>query len=191
MSRESWLLAARDLAAADFQAVGAPIPAEVRVAVGRTSKKTVLGECWSAAVSADAHREIWIKPYTDEPLDLIGVLVHELCHAALPHEVGHKKPFVTLARAMKLEGKPTATVVGEEFSKIWTPRLEVLGPYPGAIFNHLDADKTKNKPRPPSHLTFGCDCGMKFFMTPKLVAEIGAPRCVSIACDEMPQEIVK
>ena len=186
--RESWLMAAVELSRPMFEQAGSPLPATVRAAVGLTKGKKSIGECWSDKASDDGVREIWIKPYTREPLEILGVLVHELCHAALPHEVTHTKPFVTLARKMHLEGKPTATVIGEAFRGVWEPLLAQLGPYPGGVLNAAGGAGKEKKSAKPSHIKIACDCcELSFWMTPKLLEQVSAFQCIDPECDGAPQ----
>ena len=57
-TREDWLNAFIDAARPHFAAVNAPLPINLRVAIGFTSKggkgKTI-GECWSSDASEDGH----------------------------------------------------------------------------------------------------------------------------------------
>lgn len=177
-SREDWLLQVVDIARPMFAEAGSPLPETVRVAIGRTSRKSYLGECWSNQQSDDGHREIWIKPYTRDRIEIISVLIHELCHAALPFEVKHKKPFIDLARKMMLEGKPTSTHGGDAFREIWEPKLGELGEYPGGVLNEkaLVADKA---PAQKAHLKLCCNnCDINFWITPKFIKKVAKMQCI-------------
>lgn len=135
MNREQWLEMVMEAARPMFVANGAEVPEAVRAAMCPPHRKMkAIGLCWSADSVADKGREIWISAILDDPMEIAATLVHEMCHAALPHDVGHKKPFVKLARSMKLAGKATATVASEEFKTEWQPILEKIGPLPGAKF---------------------------------------------------------
>src|SRR3546814_5230280 len=59
--RESWLNAVAQGMAPLFEALDAPLPDRVRVAIGFTSrgaKGKAIGECWDNRLSADGHFEI-------------------------------------------------------------------------------------------------------------------------------------
>jgi hypothetical protein len=51
-----------------------------------------------------------------DDLAVLAVLAHEMAHAALPG-AGHGTPFARLVRRIGLDGKPTATVPGEAFTR--------------------------------------------------------------------------
>src|SRR3546814_10099497 len=64
-TRESWLNAVAQGMAPLFEALDAPLPDRVRVAIGFTSrgaKAKAIGECWDNRLSADGHFEIFIRP---------------------------------------------------------------------------------------------------------------------------------
>lgn len=131
-TREQWLHAIVDAARPMFEALERPLPAQVRVAVCPPARKVkAVGVCWHSVCSEDGVREIWVDATLNDPLRICDVLVHELCHAALPDDTGHKAPFAKLAAAMHLEGKPTATYGGEDFARVWQPILDDIGAYPG------------------------------------------------------------
>lgn len=135
MLREQWLTKLVERAKPMFEKLDKPLPS-VRTAIcpPHRPKMKHVGLCWSAASSKDNTREIWVSSEIDDALEVAGILVHELCHAALPHGVKHSKPFLTLARSMHLEGRATATTIGEPFKTIWSPIVEKIGPLPGAKF---------------------------------------------------------
>src|SRR5215216_1779829 len=105
--REAWLAAAVESFRRDLAAHGYPLKAQVRVACGwpssggLASKARTLGECWSTGASADGANEIFISPVLADPVAVLGVLVHELCHAAV-RTPGHREPFRSLAVKMGL-----------------------------------------------------------------------------------------
>ena len=65
-----------------------------------------------------------------DPMRVAGVLAHELVHATVGTQHGHKGPFTKLAKAIGLEGKMTATTEGDAFKQAVAPILEAVGPYP-------------------------------------------------------------
>jgi hypothetical protein len=74
-----------------FEQLGAPLPAQLRIAIGFTSsgrRSRSIGECWDNQCSADRHFEIFIRPDLSEskdpmPMQVAAVLGHELVHAAV------------------------------------------------------------------------------------------------------------
>src|SRR3546814_4910289 len=89
--RESWLNAVAQGMAPLFEALDAPLPDRVRVAIGFTSrgaKGKAIGECWDNRLSADGHFEIFIRPDLAHapdamPAPLAAILAHDLDHDAL------------------------------------------------------------------------------------------------------------
>jgi len=136
LTRDQWLNGFIEAARAAFEAGGKPLPPNVRAAIcpPHRAKQRYVGLCWSDAVSEDNGREIWVTAGETDPVRVAGILVHELCHAALPHEVKHGKEFRKLATDMGLEGKMTATTEGKTFKFMWEPLLSKLGPLPAARF---------------------------------------------------------
>lgn len=134
-TREEWLNVIIERASPMFDLVEAPLPM-VRAALSppQARRSKYIGLCWHESSTEDKAREIWISSALGDPIQIAGTLVHELCHAALPSKVGHKKPFAVLAKKLLLEGKPTSTTEGDAFKARWTPILEDIGPIPGAKF---------------------------------------------------------
>jgi hypothetical protein len=84
------------------------------------------------ANSADGHFEIMVSPVLADPMRVAGVLAHELVHATVGTECGHKSPFAKLARAIRTKGKMTAATEGDAFEQAVAPILDTVGPYPHA-----------------------------------------------------------
>jgi hypothetical protein len=121
--------------------------------------------------SKDGHIEIMVSPVLDDPMRVAGVLAHELVHATGRH--GHKGPFATLARAIGLEGKMTATTEGEALKRAVAPILEAVGPYP-----HAELTKTARKRQGTRLLKLQCPtCLYTVRITRKWLDEVGPPAC--------------
>lgn len=185
-TREQWLYAAVDILRPAFKQAGNPVPEEVRVSWGftgsRNSRKHVLGSCWAAEASADGHREIFISPTAEpEPMFILGILAHELCHACLPHDVKHKKEFVELGKSVLLEGKATEMGPGLEFESKYAEPVKSLGPFPGAMLSRIagTGGGSGNKKR---KLKVACDeCGCTFRIAEKWITEKNL-RCIDADC---------
>jgi hypothetical protein len=141
MNREEWLNQAVHRLRADFQEQAeCELPEKIRVTCGwpskggRGKKNRTTGECWPCKSSEDHHFEIFISPMESNPLNVLGILVHELVHTATPGE-GHKKPFRDVAIAVGLEGKMTATTSSEMLLVRLTLLKDQLGLYPHAAIN--------------------------------------------------------
>ena len=135
-TRDTWLAEFITLARPLFVRAGKPLPANIRAAIcpPHRAKQKSIGLCWSDAVSEDNGREIWITAAETDPVRVAGILVHELCHAALPHAEKHGKRFRALATSLGLEGPMRATTEGEAFKTLWADVLGRLGPLPAARF---------------------------------------------------------
>lgn len=99
---------------------------------GGLAKRRVRGECWDTSASEGNYSEIFISPVEHEPAEVAHILAHELIHALLGSAVGHKQPFPKIAKAIGLEGKPTATTGGEAFFEWAQPIIDAAGEYPHA-----------------------------------------------------------
>ena len=177
-TREDWLAQAVAELRPVFSALGYPLPNNIRVACGfpssnaRSAKNRALGEHWSAKASADQHHEILISPVVDDPIRVLGILVHELAHASTDGD-GHRGRFPALVRSLSLEGKPTATVEGEAFKQEYSALLDDLGVYPHAKLNA----GVNRKVQGTRMLKAACpNCGYTVRLTAKWAA-IGLPEC--------------
>jgi hypothetical protein len=112
--REAWLHAVAASLAEPFKRFGHPIPAKVRLTCGFPSVRGIaaknqrIGECCSNTRSGDDHFEIMVSPVIADSIRVAGVLPHELIHASVGVEHGHKGPFRQMAKTLGLEGKMTA-----------------------------------------------------------------------------------
>ena len=103
-----------------FARLEAPLPAQLRIAIGFTSsgrRSRNIGECWDNQCSEDRHFEIFIRPDLGNSKDLMpmhvaAILGHELVHAAVGVAAGHRKEFRRVARGIGLLGPMTATSAG-------------------------------------------------------------------------------
>src|ERR1700730_16482913 len=107
-TREGWLKAATSELRTHFENSGYPLPEKIRFAIGFPStgrKGNRVGECWHSSTSADDHFEIFIRADQSDPVEVLGILVHELVHAVLPITAGHGKLYKAAALKIGLEGK--------------------------------------------------------------------------------------
>jgi hypothetical protein len=208
-TREGWLQDATAAARQIYEKLGWKIPPNIRVACGFPSvggrsglRRQTLGECWAETASKDGTWEILISPTLAEPTRVLDVLFHELTHATVGLEEGHKGAFKTLALAVGLTGKMTATQGGDKFKRIVAPMLESLGPYPHAELDTRGYSTSPNpdepqpdQPQPEHHprlssgpkrqgtrlLKVMCPkCGYLARVTLKWLNEVGPPRCANL-----------
>jgi hypothetical protein len=179
MTREEWLNEAITLLRSDFEAIDAPIPEKVRATCGwpsqggKPGKKQRIGECWPPKCSEEGYTEMFINPMLSEGLEALDVLTHELVHAAVGCEEGHKGPFRVAAKALGLEGKMTATVAGETLMVRLREIEKELGEYP-----HAKLTPKKKKPQSTRMLKLECPaCGWAARTSRKWI-DLGLPTCV-------------
>lgn len=181
-TREEWLVAATVALAPLFAGVGETIPT-VKVSVGwpggRGRKNSVIGQCWHPEAAEDNAAHIFISPVVADPLRVLDVLAHELCHAIDRNESGHRGNFARLAKGIGLEGKMTATVAGEALTETLTGIASDLGDYPhGALINLGDgADGPKKQGTRMLKVQCASGSGYLVRMTRKWLDEFGTPSC--------------
>ena len=121
-----------------FAGCGYPLPDKIRFAIGCPStgrKGNRVGECWHSSTSADEHFEIFIRADWAEPGKVLGVLVHELVHAAVPIEARHGKLYRAAALKIGLQGKMVHALPGILLQKRLDELAAALGPLPHARLN--------------------------------------------------------
>jgi hypothetical protein len=135
--REDWLIDFTDRARERFEAIGYPLPYNLRTSIGWTSKgadSNCIAEATHASASSDGHYEIFVSPRTPQgdnvDVAVAAALTHELAHLAAGFEHGHKGPFKRCATALGLVGRMEATLPGTDWFKWAQPILEEMGPMP-------------------------------------------------------------
>ena len=179
MNREEWLEAATELVAPLFDGLVDRKPARVSVgfpAGGRGSNRTTIGQCHYA--SEDKIPQIFIHPRLTDPVEVLGVLVHELTHAYLGGAAGHGKEFGRVARGIGLEGKLTATTVGAELETDLRQVIEVLGEYP-----HSSLDASNRKKQTTRMIKVECECGIIYRMSRGAMENALEIGCADRECD--------
>ena len=136
-TREEWLQAAIVALRPMFAALGHQIP-EVRVSVGfpggRNARKTVIGQCWNPAASADGVGQIFISPILGDVAEVLETLAHELVHAVnhANGESGHGKEFAAIAKPLGFLAPMTSTPANEVLKANLRAIAALLGEYPHA-----------------------------------------------------------
>ena len=184
-TRESWLRAATRGLTPYFASCGFTIPENIRHAIAFPStgrKGARIGECWHSSTSDDGNFEIIIRADIADPVEVLGVFVHELVHVVLPVDAGHGKLYKEAAIKIGLEGKMRHALP----SQLLRPRLvelaESLGALPHAKLNIDRGRDNRPADRPKKQrarlLKAECDgegCGYTVRITAKWVDDIGAP----------------
>lgn len=179
-NREAWLMEGVRMLTPLFEKLNKKIPNNLRASCGFPSKSPFgkhsrIGECWNPLASSSKTNEIFISPIIYEPIEVLGVLVHEVVHSVVGTEHQHKGMFKVVARAIGLDGKLTATTVGERLKPELEKIHKALGDYPHSKLDKTALDKEK---KPSSSVKIICsECEYKVMVSKKLVAEYGYPTC--------------
>jgi len=121
-----------------------------------SSKKRSVGECWHRDMVKQDAAHIFISPFLDDGLEVLGVLLHELGHAVLSAKTGHRSAFKRYCADVGLDGKPTATVIGATLEPQLKSVLKVIGDYP-----HQSIDKVTRKKQTTRLRLYMCSCDIK------------------------------
>lgn len=185
-NREAWLNAVATAMEPSFKSAGIPLD-KYRATCGfpctgaRAKKARRIGECHSTQMSKDGNAEIFVHPQLDNSLEVAGVLVHELLHAAVGVAAGHKGPFKAGMKKIGLEGKPTQAMPGDELNVQLEGIIAKLGVYPHQSLG-VNEDRKKQTTR---LIKVECVCGCVVRMSNKWIEEAGCPTC---GCGEEMQE---
>lgn len=129
-NRELWLLRATARLAPLIASHGHALPERLSVSVGFSRAKKAIGSCWSKSATEDGTVHVYICPTLGEATRVLDVLLHELVHAAVGTECGHRGEFRRVARAVGLVGPITATSAGEALRAQLEALARELGDYP-------------------------------------------------------------
>jgi hypothetical protein len=170
-----------------FREAGLTLPKKLKISCGWPSRKALasassksrsVGQCWPASASADGTINVFVSPAVADKDQVLAILAHELCHAALfansQPDAGHGPAFRSLAERIGLTGKMTETVATEKL----TARLNVLtsrlGNYPHAT---LDMAASGTKKQGTRMLKIECpECGWTARATRSNI-DAGLPTC--------------
>ena len=180
-TREQWLTAAVDALRPQFDLIAKPLPLAIRVTCGfplHARRSKAIGQCWASTASADKTIEIMISPVLAQPLAVLEVLVHELCHAtdgAMNHGVAFQKAAAAMDLMACGTGKQSwkSTKGTALFGARNSVTLAGLGDYAHAEL----VPGSETKVQPTRMLKLCCpSCGYTVRTTAKWVAQ-GLPTC--------------
>lgn len=135
-TREGWLSHGTALISPRFEDAGYRMPERLKVACGfapgaRGGK--ALGVCISPKASAEGMTEMFISPTISDAQTVLGVLVHEMVHAAVGVEAGHGAAFKAACSKIGLTGKATSAMPDAGLNAwLMAEVLPMLGAYPHA-----------------------------------------------------------
>lgn len=189
-SRETWLRAGAEELRPYFATCGLNLPDKIRYAIafpstGRKGKR--VGECWHSSSSDDASYEIFIRADLSEPVEVLGVLVKELVHTALPPGSGHGKLFKAAAIQLGMQGPMREAKAGVLLQARLAELAANLGPLPHAPLHIEQAPLTAvavalDRPKKQRARMLKAQCGVEACgyivrVAAKQVRDIGPPHC--------------
>lgn len=159
-----------------FLDCGWTIPDNVRVSIGipkgMHGQKKAIGQCWSNRATSDNYYEIFSSPEQGREFDHLETLAHELIHATVGTEAGHKGLFKLCALDVGFVGPMTTTPSGDKMKAAIQRIINSIGYYPAGKLN-INERKKKGT------YLIKCECsicGYLTYTTKKWLAE-GDPVC--------------
>ena len=157
-NRESWLRVAYERLRADLLAEAPPVAAVAWSfpSKGATSRaRRTIGQCWDGGGvrSVEGGHAVLVSPLIEEPVEVLSTLLHEMIHAAVGTDKGHRKEFSRVAKRLGFMKPWTQTPMGEELRSRLSSILCNLPPWPSG---HLVPAPPKQKGRQQKAV---CGCG--------------------------------
>lgn len=180
MNREQWLTDAVEELGKLFTDHGYDTPrAHVSVGFpskgGTSTKKQVIGQCWSPSTSEDGVPHIYISPVLQDPVQVLTTLLHELVHAWDKNTHGHRGMFIEVAKDVGLVKPWTSTSAGEELALTLQDISDTLGEYP---HSRLKPSSVERKVAKTYMVKVSCgDSGYVARTTQKWLDLYGPPVC--------------
>lgn len=154
-TREAWLHAAIDRMRPWFPAES-PVPDTIHVSIGLARNKRHIGVCYHKSASKDGNNHIFVCPTNESDLKILGVLLHELCHAAAPDDAKHGRPFIKIAKHVGLVKPWKSAFPDEATQKKIQAIMDEIGPSPHA---QLMVGVTGGVVKQPTRMKlFHCNC---------------------------------
>lgn len=113
---------------------------------GVRKQASITGCCYARSRSKDGHNEIFISPACEDDFKIAHTLLHELIHAYLDLEDGHKGRFAALCKQIGLEPPLLSTTPNWELSETIKMYLDALGKCPTAPLK-IDDDAQPDAPK--------------------------------------------
>ena len=178
---ESWLRAATDELRPYFAKLGYTLSDKIRFSMAFTStgkRGNIPGEVWHPEASEDGYYKIILRPDTSDPVEILGILVHELAHSLLPPNAKHGKEYRKIANRIGLEGE----LRHARPDPILCERLQTiannLGTSPNAKLNYSAISDSPKKQKNRHHKAECSVCSYSIRITAKW-AKVGLPVCPS------------
>lgn len=133
-TREAWLMTGIEHMRPMFDEIGHTLPEKVRVSTGWTknARKGAIGWTWVTIAAEDKVSNVFISPELADSVEVLAVLMHELCHVADDCQHGHTGDFKKMWSALGFTGKATCSTPGEELKDTLSALVCMMGDYPHA-----------------------------------------------------------
>jgi hypothetical protein len=154
-NREEWLIKMVKKCIPLFESKGFKVPpVQVTMSFPHTGNRSKrIGECWSPKAAADNLHHILITLEIDDSLKILGVLVHELCHAVVGIDAGHGSKFRRCAISVGLKGQMRSTEEEDWLIELFKSWVDEHGEIP---HGKLTMAKSPRKKQATQMLKFGC-----------------------------------
>jgi len=152
--REDWLLAAIEMLRPHFAETEWPLPPVIHIStsfpLARSigENRNIRAQTLASFANDDDNLSIYLSPFEKETVQVVLVLVHELCHVALDNEDGHRGRFAKLAKQIGLEPPLLSLHASVKLTEQAALIAQWLGPYPHAGLDRL-AKILDGEPVPP------------------------------------------
>lgn len=178
-TREGWLVEGMTLLGQEFfTSRGHEVPEKLQVACGwPKASQRAIGQCWSPNASADATTQMYVAPTESEPVQVLDVLLHEMIHAVVGCEHGHRGPFKKMAQEIGLAGKMTATYAepGSDLHALLQDIAAKIGDYPHAAMTKKGPSGKRVYPYVWKRLMSVKDSSYTITISPRVMEEHGRP----------------
>ena len=175
--REAYLVKATVIFRKEWKKLGVEVPGDVQVSCGFPGGGSVfkrIGECWPRSRSAAGVNQVFINPTQSQQKLVLGILGHELLHAADDCKSMHGGVFTKNSKLVGFGGGKHSLPDSEAAKALIQVISTKLGAYPHAALN---AVKPKQKKADGLQKYECADCGDVLYSTVKKVEMFGAPCC--------------
>lgn len=175
--RQEWVEQAAIMFKDHFAKCWWNVPDNVRLSigfpVGAKDGKRKLGQCFNKLHSTDDHWEIFISPDYTNSVEILETIAHEMVHATVGTECGHRGKFKDCATAIGFEAPMTATPAGPIMLAFINDIIAKIGEFPAGTMN-----MAMRKKQATNLLKCECpDCGYIARVTAKWISSVGEPIC--------------
>lgn len=187
MTREEWLKRAVRAMRPLLRKADIKMRAKWQVSVSLASSRSAIGQCWYEMASASGKTaNIFICPTVADPVDVLGVLLHEMIHAALPHGVHHGPKFARACKQIGLEGRPTHATPGPALKSELARLATFLGKYPHDPMTNIRGGKKGGKGGYWPVYCSPADARYRVQVSQRAIDEFGPPTCPITGEDMVP-----